>query len=160
MARGNRSTIRLDSPSLVWTSSSTGVTNTARLAGCSSSGKPSLPEDNSSCLGAAGPFVRVDGERMEAVGFSDVIRLSAASSFDLAVAGGGGEEESGMDGGQAEEEGAGKQQGGGEEDGRRSRMPWSGSGAGPTASALLRGDSGSLNATAGVVMVEVQRKTA
>lgn len=156
-ARGRNGTIGLESPSLVWTSSSAGVADSSGGA----SGHPpsgSCPPDNTSCLGAS-PFFRVDGERLEAVGFSDAIRLSAGRSFDLAVASSTGVGEKGGETGVEEEErepegGTGKQ-GEEQEKGRRSRPLASG-----TTAALLRGDSGSLNASAGVVKVEVNRATA
>ena len=154
-AGGKHGTIGLDSASLVWTSSSSSTgaaANSSDATGCSSH---SPPPDNSSCLDVAAPFVTVDGRRLEAVGFSDAIRLSAGRSFDLAVAGGGGVGENGaqesVPGEQSEGE-AGEQEEG-REKGRRSRLRGSGSTA-----ALLSGDSGSLNASAGVVTVEVRRE--
>lgn len=151
-ARGKHGTIDLDSASLVWTPSSSMVAanNSSEATGCSTG---SVPSPHASCLDAAAPpFVRVDANRLEAVGFSDGVRLSAGRSFNLAVAGAGVGQERGarnVQGGRPEGE-TGER----EEDGRRSML----SGSGLTA-ALLKGDSGSLNASAGVVKVEVSRTT-
>lgn len=157
-ARGKYGTIDLDSPSLVWTSSSTGAAaaanNSSGVTGRSS--EPAFVPGNASHLDGVNPFFRVDGERLAAVGFSDVVRLSAGNSFDLAVAGAG-VRDAGAETAVEEErpEGGPEEQGKEQENEPRSWLP----GSRPTA-ALLRGDSGSLTASAGVVKVEVNRTPA
>lgn len=147
-AGGGYGAIRLNSASLLWGSGSPAVGAT------SSSARPA----NSSCslppgaAAAAGPSFRVDGESLEAMGFSGSVRLGAARSFDLAVAGFGTEDKE-RGGDETEEDGRrgqGQGKGQGQEkqaEGRRSKPG--------SPAALLRGDSGSMNASAGVINVEV-----
>ncbi len=154
---GGHGEIRLDSASLRWESappaggaanSSTGSANSSCSLPPGGSRQPSCPR-----APAAGPSVRVDGESLEAVGFSDAVRLGAARSFDLAVTGFDTEgKEGGGDGTEENErvvrQGQGQGQGQQEQaEGRRSRLG--------SPAALLRGDSGSMNARAGFINVEV-----
>lgn len=156
-ARGEHGSINLTSDSLRWTSSSSSPT-----ASVAATAQATGPASNASGVNPSGylntsyphhfvPSFRVDGHRLEAGGFSDAVRLSAARLFNLAVI-------SAVDG--AEKTGdnnvgkEGESRRMGQEWEQRSRLVGSRSEA-----ALLRGDLGSMNASAGFVSVEVTNPT-
>lgn len=134
-ARGEHGLIHLRSNSLEWSPTS-----------------PSLPE--SPCSEghprAAVASLRVDDGTLEATGFSEAVRISAAGSFEVAIAAAGEEQKE-----RRGNDGIGHEQGRGVGEGPQQHRLSSGSGL-ETKAALLKGDAGSLNTSAGVVNVEVR----
>lgn len=85
---GQHGTIRLGSDSLEWSTRSPSLSS----SNMSTSAAKTSSERLSSCprCGSTSPFLRVDADSMEASGFLEGVRLSAARSFDFAVVGGDG----------------------------------------------------------------------
>lgn len=134
-ARGEHGLIRLRSGSLEWSPAS-----------------PSLPDCPSSDCHPRGAVasLRVDDGTLEATGFTEALRLSSARSFEVAIAAASEEQKEG-----GKNDGIGHEQGGGVGEGPHQHGFSSGSGL-ETKAALLKGDAGSLNTSAGVVNVEVR----
>ncbi|CAM9172550.1 unnamed protein product, partial [Ectocarpus sp. 8 AP-2014] len=132
-ARGEHGLIHLRSGSLEWSPAS-----------------PSLPECPSSDCHPRGAVasLRVDDGTLEATGFSEAVRLSSARSFEVAIAAAGEEQKEG-----GKNDGIGHEQGRGVGEGPRQHGYSSETGL-ETNAALLKGDAGSLNTSAGVVNVE------
>lgn len=152
-ARGENGTIYLNSDSLGWTLSPPSPSAAAATAQATApaSHAPGVA-DSSGPFNVSHPhrFVpsfRVDRDRLEAGGFSDAVRLSAARSFDLAVIGAGdGVGNNRENIAEGEEERSRMAQ-------KREQLPsFSGSRPG---GALLRGDFESMNASAGFLSIEV-----
>lgn len=149
-------TIRLGSESLEWSSrppSLAASTNSSGTTENTSEHFNAHPRDfrNSS------PFFGVDADNMEACGFSEGVKLSAARLFDLAVVG----TARATIGADAEERNIVQVEGntGANHEAGKIEGLAQGRGLNGTASgleaALLRGDTESLNASAGVVNVKV-----
>ncbi|CAM9841895.1 unnamed protein product, partial [Pylaiella littoralis] len=151
-AIGENGTIHLNSDSLGWTLSPPSPSAAAATAQATApaSHAPGVA-DSSGPFNVSHPhrFVpsfRVDRDRLEAGGFSDAVRLSAARSFDLAVIGAGdGVGNNRENIAEGEEERSRMAQ-------EREQLPsFSGSRPG---GALLRGDFESMNASAGLLSIE------
>ncbi|CAM9172228.1 unnamed protein product [Ectocarpus sp. 4 AP-2014] len=132
-ARGEHGLIFLRSVSLEWSPAS-----------------PSLSDCSSSDCHSRGAVasLRVDDGTLEATGFSEALRLSSARSFEVAITAASEEQKEG-----GENDGIGHEQGAGVGEGPHQHGFSSGSGL-ETKAALLKGDAGSLNTSAGVVNVE------
>lgn len=168
-ASGQHGMIHLNSDSLGWMSSSSSASASASASATTATATATAPKqgtgpvpnpsgftNHSGSLNTSYsphrfvPSFRVDGNRFEAGGFSDAVRLSAARSFDLAVirADDGVEKTGDTNVGKEDERRRMRQE---REQSSRSSS-WSRSEA-----AQLRGDSESMNASAGLVSVEVMK---